>query len=340
MEAEVNFWKSLKYYSSLGKLLGMQSFLKKDFKYINRISLITIGVIIMFYFQFAYTLYVIDGTFILIMQAMFPLGIGLQVCAIKLIFVFENIYFFLIFKCSGIVFDQYLKSSTNYELCQLCLEMHVKYYKEIEYRPMINQCCERIIFWSRISIFFKISSITFLPIVVHLTTTHREILLVLYLPGIDSSGYPGYEITTAFHIIYFVFTGIGLCFYEITVFAISLNTTCMGNILISKMKKADQSKEKLGKELQELIKLYVKEYVDLIKTFSKSYSFLITVKFVTAIMNISFALFVIQLVSLIVHKKIRHLNVFLERLECWLPHRFCSGLRIILVWRHWNANNA
>lgn len=292
-EAKSNFWKSLKYYSVIGKLIGMRSFLKKDFVFINRVSMITISVIIMFYFQFAYTLYMIDGNFTLLMQAMFPLGIGLQVSGKQLFFVL----LIIIFKCSGIVSDQYRKSKNNYELCQLCLEMHVKYFKDIEYRPMLTQCCERIKFWSRISIFFKLSSITVLPLVVHYMTTHREMLLVLYLPGIDSSGNPGYQITTIFHTVYFVFTGIGLSFYEIQILAISFNTTCMGNILIFKMKKADQNKESLGKELHELIKLYVKEYVDLIKKFSISYNTVITIKFLTALMNISFALFVIQLVS-------------------------------------------
>lgn len=78
-EAKSNFWKSLKYYALISKLLGMQSFLKEDFKFINRISLLTIIVIIMFFFQIAYSMYVIDGNFYLLMQSMFPLGIGLQV---------------------------------------------------------------------------------------------------------------------------------------------------------------------------------------------------------------------------------------------------------------------
>lgn len=78
-EAKSNFWKSLKYYALISKLLGMQSFLKEDFKFINRISLLTIIVIIMFFFQIAYSIYVIDGNFYLLMQSMFPLGIGLQV---------------------------------------------------------------------------------------------------------------------------------------------------------------------------------------------------------------------------------------------------------------------
>lgn len=81
MEAEAisNFWNSLKYYTAIGKFNGMRSFLKEDFQFVNRVSLMTITVIVMFWFQFAYSLYVIDGNFYLMMQAMFPLGIGLQV---------------------------------------------------------------------------------------------------------------------------------------------------------------------------------------------------------------------------------------------------------------------
>lgn len=78
-EAKSNFWKSLKYYNLIGKFMGMRSFLKEDFQFINRISLITIIVIIIFYFQFAYSIYVINGNLSLICQAMFPLGIGVQV---------------------------------------------------------------------------------------------------------------------------------------------------------------------------------------------------------------------------------------------------------------------
>lgn len=88
-EAKSNFWKSLKYYALISKLLGMQSFLKEDFKFINRISLLTIIVIIMFFFQIAYSMYVIDGNFYLLMQSMFPLGIGLQVSG-KLLFNFNQ----------------------------------------------------------------------------------------------------------------------------------------------------------------------------------------------------------------------------------------------------------
>lgn len=88
-EAKLNFWKSLKYYALISKLLGMQSFLKEDFKFINRISLLTIIVIIMFFFQIAYSMYVIDGNFYLLMQSMFPLGIGLQVSG-KLLFNFNQ----------------------------------------------------------------------------------------------------------------------------------------------------------------------------------------------------------------------------------------------------------
>lgn len=195
-----------------------------------------------------------------------------------------------------LIFDLYRKSKTHFELCKQCLEMHIKYYKDYEYRPLITKCCERTKFWSKFSIVFKLSTVVVLPIVIHYMTTHRELLLALYLPGIDLSSSPGYELVTVLYVIYFTNTGIGLSFVELQVLAISFNTSCMGDIFIFKMRKADATKEKLGKELKEIIRLY-KDYVNLINAFSHSYNILITTKFLTAIMNISFALFIIQLVS-------------------------------------------
>lgn len=77
--AKLNFWKSLKYYSAIGKIVGMQSFLKKDFIFLNRLSWIVIFLIIFFYFELTYTIYMVSENFHLIMHAMFPLGIGVQV---------------------------------------------------------------------------------------------------------------------------------------------------------------------------------------------------------------------------------------------------------------------
>lgn len=179
----------------------------------------------------------------------------------------------------------------------MCMEMHVKYYRYFEYRHIINRCCERSIFWSRISIVLKCLTISIAPVVVHYCTTPQQTLLVLYLPGIDSTKYPGYEITTVFHLLYVFLSGIILSFYELQILPISINVTCMGEILMLKMRRADcESKEILRNELKEIIKLYM-DYVNLIRAFSQSYSTLITIKFLTVVMNISFALFVVQLVS-------------------------------------------
>lgn len=211
-------------------------------------------------------------------------------------------------QCSGIIFDLYRKSKRNFQLCNRCLELHVKYYKDYVYRPLITKCCEKIKFWSKISIFFKLFTIVALPIAIHYMTTHRKVLLALYIPGIDSSSYPGYEISTVLHVIYFTNTGVGLSFFELQVLAISFNTSCLGDIVICKMRKADEIKDNLGKELKEIIRLY-KDYVNLVNDFSQSYNILITTKFLTAIMNISFALFVIQVVSSVINLKLKYIFI-------------------------------
>lgn len=164
---------------------------------------------------------------------------------------------------------------------------------------------------------------------VHFATTYRQMLLVLYLPGIDSSSYPGYEITTVFHVIYFAFSGFGLCFFELQIIAIAFNTTCLGDVLIFKMRKADGNRDHLGKELLGIIQLYIVDYVDLVKKFSQSYQILITCKYLTAVMNISFALFVIQLVSFIkigLYGYLIRNTFFPERLDCWVLDRFWNSL--------------
>lgn len=151
------------------------------------------------------------------------------------------------------------------------------------------------------------------------------------MPGIDSSRYPGYELTTVLHIIDFIFTGMGLSFYELQILAISFNTTLMGDIIIFKLKKADKNKDTLGKELKEIIKLYIKDYADLIKAFSASYNILIATKFLTAVMNISFALFVIQLVSF-----------FLQIHVCVYSRMFFRvvGVLVTQLWLQWSAKHS
>lgn len=158
-----------------------------------------------------------------------------------------------------------------------------------------------------------------------------------------ASSYPGYEIATVFHVVYFTFSGFGLSFFELQIIAIAFNTTCLGDILIFKMRKADGNKDSLRQELMGIIQLYTADYVNLVKTFSQSYQTLITCKYLTAVMNISFALFVIQLVSFILGGLYGYLytnHLFPERLVCWVLNCFWNRLWNIPVWHHWNDDYA
>lgn len=242
---------------------------------------------------------------------------------------FNQLMIILTNQCSLVVYDLYSKSKLHYQLCNMCMKLHVKYHKDLECRLMITECCTRIMFWSKVSIFLKFLSISILPLVVHFATTYREVLLVLYIPGIDASSYPGYEIATVFHVVYFTFSGFGLSFFELQIIAIAFNTTCLGDILIFKMRKADGNKDSLRQELMGIIQLYTADYVNLVKTFSQSYQTLITCKYLTAVMNISFALFVIQLVSFILGGLYGYLytnHLFPERLVCWVLNCFWNRL--------------
>lgn len=192
--------------------------------------------------------------------------------------------------------DLYFQTKKRYNLCKKTVEMHVKYYKEFKCRPIIAECCAKSILWAKVSIVVKFLTISVFPIFLHFLNSNGETLLVLYIPGIDISQRTGFFILNFYHITDICFVAVGLIFYETQIVTIAANMECMGNILILKMKQANESKELLDKSLNDLIDFYT-EFVEYINDFDLAYKNVITFKFLTAGFNITFALFIVQIVS-------------------------------------------
>lgn len=223
--------------------------------------------------------------------------------------------------------DLYFQTKKRYNLCKKTVDIHVKYYKEFECRPIIAECCEKSILWSKISIVVKFLTIAVFPIFVHFLSSNGETFLVLYIPGIDIKKRSGFFILNFCQIIDVCFATIGLVFYETQIVTIAANMECMGNILILKMKQANESNELLDKSLNDLIVFYT-EFVEYVKDFDVAYKNVVTFKFLTAGLNITFALFCVQIVSFsyLSISKFKFLNIFLDRLECWIFHNFWNYL--------------
>lgn len=180
--------------------------------------------------------------------------------------------------------------------------MHIKYYKEIRTRPILIKCCSRITFWSKISVIVKILTVCVIPITFQYlytkyTAQEPEPLFNLYIPGVDPLTFPGFQLTAALSIIDFVFMLMELILYEIQILGVCVNMCTMGDILISTIKELDViSENKLDQQLNDVIELY-NEYVHFINAFKGAFNVIITLKFLTSLMNISVVLFIIQVVS-------------------------------------------
>lgn len=81
--AITNFWRSFKYYLLIAKFFGLERLQKENVKFYNRLSMIPINLIVIFFSQLLYTLFCVNGDFLLIMKALYPLGIGVQVYKLK-----------------------------------------------------------------------------------------------------------------------------------------------------------------------------------------------------------------------------------------------------------------
>lgn len=183
-----------------------------------------------------------------------------------------------------------------YSLCKKGVDMHVKYYCDIEIRQFLTKCCEATYFWSQISVVMKFFTIFIIPLTVHFVTSHRELMWALFIPKVDSSKSPGFEILTMYHILDNLIAMVELLLYELQILGICINISCMGNILIYKIKTLNYDSKNLDEELNEIFMIY-NEYIEFIDAFNSAFNFIITLKFCTSVFNISFALFVVQLVS-------------------------------------------
>lgn len=189
------------------------------------------------------------------------------------------------------------KITDLYSLCKKCVDMHLKYYGEIEFRQFLTKCCEETYFWSNISVLMKLITFFILPTSFHYLKTNRELMWILHIPGIDASKSPGFEILTIYHTLDTIIAMVELLLYELQILGICINISCMGKILIHKVKTLNYDGENLNEELDDIFVTY-NEYIELINDFNSAFNFIITLKFFTSVFNISFALFVVQLVSI------------------------------------------
>lgn len=214
-----------------------------------------------------------------------------------------SFYLVINFQISVITVDLYFKTNSFYYLYERAVDMHIKYYKEIKNRHLLNKCCARIILWSRISVIVKILTVCIIPITFQYLYTvylaqQPESLFNLYIPGLNPLSFPGFQITAALSIIDFIFMLMELIFYEIQILGVCLNMVTMGDILISTIKELDIQSERLtNQQLNDAIELYY-EYVRFIDAFKATFNVIIILKFLTSIMNISVVLFIIQIVSI------------------------------------------
>lgn len=74
-----NFWQSFKYHLVIAKFVGLERLQKENMKFYNRLSMIPINLLALFFCQLIYTLVILNGDFVLTMKALYPLGIGVQV---------------------------------------------------------------------------------------------------------------------------------------------------------------------------------------------------------------------------------------------------------------------
>lgn len=77
--AKTNFWKSFKFYAMVATLLGKEYFIVLNKKFVNPRSIVSIAMLSIFYLQFGYSVYFINGDFKLTMKALYPMGLVFQV---------------------------------------------------------------------------------------------------------------------------------------------------------------------------------------------------------------------------------------------------------------------
>lgn len=188
------------------------------------------------------------------------------------------------------------KKHQLYSLCKKCVDMHLKYYEDIEFRAFLANCCEATYFWSIISVIAKCITIFIIPTSVHFITANRELMWELYIPGIDASKSPGFELLTLYHVSDSLIALVELILYELQILGICINIRCLGNILIHKVETLSYDSENLDKELNHIFVIY-NEYIELIDSFNGAFNIIISLKFFTSVFSISFALFIVQLVS-------------------------------------------
>lgn len=185
-----------------------------------------------------------------------------------------------------------------YNLCKKAVDMHVKYYQQIEFSKLLTKCCEATYFWANLSVAIKFCTIFIIPSVVQYITTDHEVLLGLYVPGVDHETSPGFEFVTICHFLDNLIAVVELVLYEVQILGICINICCLGDILLYKIEILNCDNNNVDDDINEIIVIY-NEYIEFVSAFNGAFNFIITLKFVTSVFNISFSLFIVQLVSFI-----------------------------------------